>query len=123
MDFREQALQAEKNNIPICAFAAILTAFLTVATAAVAQNYSDSGCRWQSGFPEHLGIDTGFQIADGQAVGMLEAAVTDPDRLFSMGLYAARKGDRVKLYCVEPDVWRIKHVDTGLAITFSTRPF
>ena len=54
---------------------------------------------------------------------MLEASVIDPDRLYSLGLYAARQGDRVKIICIDSNMWRIKHVDTGLAITFSTRPF
>ena len=112
-----------KNYIVHLAFAAVLSASLAAAMGVYAQNRPESGCRWQSAFPEHLGIDTGFEIADGQTVGMLEAAVTDPDRLYSLGLYAARQGDRIKMICIEPDVWRIKHVGTGLAITFSTRPF
>ena len=112
-----------KKNISVLVSAAILAAALSVSATAVAQNPVQSGCRWQSAFPGHLGIDTGFEIADGQAVGMLEASVIDPDRLYSLGLYAARQGDRVKIICIDSNMWRIKHVDTGLAITFSTRPF
>ena len=117
----ENALPAVKKTLPIAAWAA--AACLTLFTAVYAQNPSGSGCSWQSAFPAHLGIDYGSELAEGQSVDIVEAWVTDADRLQSMGLFGVRQGDRIKMLCIEPDVWRIKHYGTGLAITFSTKPF
>ena len=121
--FRELASRAVNIILPATVLAVMLGAALAVSTPAWSQSVSDPGCRWQSAFPAHLGIDPGQEIADGQPVQMVRAVVTDPDRLHSLGLFGVRKGDRIKLLCIEPDVWRIKHYATGLAITFSTRPF
>ena len=117
------ALHTNGKILAVIASAVALTTCLAGFSAAFAQNSSDSGCRWQSAFPGQLGIVTGSQIAEGQAVRWVEVRVTDPDRLHSMGLFGVQKGDRVKMLCIESDVWRIKHYATGLAITFSTRPF
>jgi len=119
----EKALQAAAENSQTAALAVALAACLMLSTASYAQNQAEPGCRWQSAFPAHLGIDPGSGLADGQAVTIVEALVTDPDRLHSMGLFGVRKGDRIKMLCIDSDVWRIKHYGTGLAITFSTRPF
>lgn len=117
------ALRAVTKIIPALVFAVILAAYPPVSTADDARRSIDSGCRWQSAFPEHLGIDPRQEIADGQPVQMVRAVVTDPDRLHAMGLFGVRQGDRIRMRCIEPEVWRIKHYATGLTITFSTRPF
>ena len=88
-----------------------------------AQEPSGAGCRWQSAFPQHLGIDTRFDIADGQSVRTVEAFISDPDRLHSMGLFGVKPGQRIKMFCIGSDLWRIKHYATGQQITFSTKPF
>jgi hypothetical protein len=117
------ALRAVVKIIPAVVFTVILSVHSPVSTAADAQQSVESGCRWQSAFPDHLGIDPGQEIADGQLVQMVRAVVTDPDRLSSMGLFGVRQGDRIRMRCIDADVWRIKHYATGLTITFSSRPF
>lgn len=112
-----------KNSIPVPATAVIVAACLVVSAAAEPQTPAVPDCRWQSSFSEHLGIEPASTPADGQQVQMLKAVVTDPDRLYSMGLVAAGQGDRISMLCIDSDVWRIKHTATGLTITFSTRPF
>lgn len=113
-------MQGLKKTFPT--LAAVLAACLAMSAPAFAQNTIESVCRWQSVFPDHLGIDPGAELADGQTVQMVKALVADPDRLHSMGLFGVHKGDHVNMVCIGADVWRIKHYATGLAITFSTRP-
>ena len=116
-------MQTTGKILAVITFAIALTACLAGFSTALAQNPSESGCRWQSAFPEQLGIVTGIKMTEGQSVRWVEVRVTDPERLHTMGLFGVRKGDRVKMLCIETEVWRIKHYATGLAITFSTRPF
>ena len=116
-------MQRGKNNCPALIFTAILAACLLIAATAAAQQPSEPDCRWKAGFARQLGIEPDSEPMAGQPVQMLKAQVIDPDRLASVGLVAARRGDRISMLCVGSDVWRIKHYATGLATTFSTRPF
>ena len=116
-------MQAASKSLGTAALAAAVAGWLVCSAAATAQNSSPSGCRWQTAFIEHLGIEPATDVADGDAVQVMQAQVKDPDRLHTMGLFNIRPGDRINMVCVGSDVWRIKHYATGLAIMFSPKPF
>lgn len=101
----------------------LIYALLWTLNMAIAAETTETGCQWQSIFPQLLGIEPGFKSADGQQPQIVEALVTDPGRLEAFGLYGVKKGDLIKMICLGDDRWRIKLYTTGLAIEFSTKPF
>lgn len=102
----------------------VLTAVLlgTLPCSAQGPNPDKPNCKWLAIFPELLGIEPDALPTAGQPVVYINATVTDPDRLHSLGLFGLNKGDKIKMLCMGADQWRIKHYATGLAIKFSMRP-
>ena len=100
----------------------LLTAVAALAWSAMALGDAEAGCRWRSDLPRILGIAVKDAPAGDETVRFIDAVVTDPQPLFSFGLFGAKPGDAVKMICEGNDVWRIKHYATGLAIDFSLKP-
>jgi len=90
----------------------------------VASVFCDAGaaqeCRWDPGYTELLGVSVAAAVEANRPVAFVQAAVTRPEKLAALGLYAVKKGDTVKLLCIGENFWRIKHYASGLAIVFST---
>ncbi len=77
---------------------------------------------WMSDFKRHLGIDPDVEPEDGKAVDFVSATVINAEKLFSLGLYGVKNGDKIKMINLGNNQWRIKHYATGLAITLSINP-
>lgn len=93
---------------------------LTFPIAAQERGSADS--IWISALNQQLGIKPDPEPNDGEVVRYVSATVVDFEKLFALGLYGVKNGDKIKLINLGNNQWRIKHYATGLAITLTINP-
>lgn len=109
-----------KNTTPLTFIALLIVMLLIFPLNAYEQETGDSA--WRTAYKQQLGIHPDIEPQDGEAVRFVLATVTNPEKLFTLGLYSVKKGDKIKMINLGNNQWRIKHYDSGLAITLSIFP-
>jgi hypothetical protein len=111
----------------VCKYTAPLT-FIVLLNAVLlifplnAYEQETSNSEWRAAYKQQLGIQPDAEPKEGEAVRFVLATVTHPEKLFTLGLYGVKKGDKIKMINLGNNQWRIKHYDSGLAITLSVFP-
>jgi hypothetical protein len=88
----------------------------------MAQERETTNSVWISALNQQLGIKPEPEPSDGEVVRFVSATVINFEKLFALGLYGVKNGDKIKLINLGNNQWRIKHYATGLAIILTINP-